>query len=68
VTEKPKPGKMKIVKSTPPEPRTLELASSRYKPTKADMEEPLEFPDGTTPEEVARAVMQRVKIVRKPRP
>ena len=38
------------------------LVNSRYQPTKAEMEEPLEFPEGTTPEDIARGVTRPVKV------
>ena len=38
------------------------LVDSRYQPTKAEMEKPLEFPEGTTPDEVAKAVTRDVRV------
>ncbi len=38
------------------------LVNSRYQPTKAEMEEPLEFPEGTTPDDVAKAIMRDVNV------
>ena len=41
---------------------TVTLVNSRYQPTKAEMEEPLEFPEGTTPEDVAKVITRDVNI------
>ncbi len=38
------------------------LVNSYYQPTKAEMEEPLEFPEGTTPEDLARGVTRPVNV------
>ena len=38
------------------------LVNSRYQPTKAEMEKPLEFPEGTTPDDVAKAVMHDANV------
>lgn len=35
----------------------------RSRPTKAEMEEPITFPPGTTPEDLARALMTPVRVV-----
>ena len=51
-----------------PPPREVELVDSRYQPSKAELEEPLEFPEGTTPDDLARAVMQPVRARYVPRP
>lgn len=53
------------------EPRTIRLKSPDYKPTKAELEEPITLPtkrDGAryTPEEVAGAILQPVRIVHEP--
>lgn len=40
----------------------VELVNSRYQPTKAELEESLEIPKGTTPDDVAKAVMQDARI------
>lgn len=47
-----------------PERRKVDvtLANSRYQPSKAELEEAIEFPEGTTPEDLARAVTQDVNI------
>ena len=49
-------------------PRDVELVDSRYQPSKAEMEEPIEFPEGTTVDDLARAVMQPVQARYVPRP
>ena len=52
-----------------PDPRReVDLVRSSYQPSKAELEEPIEFPEGTTPEDLARAVMEPVKINWKHRP
>ena len=43
-------------------PREVELAHPSYQPTKEEKEEPLEFPPGTTPEDLARALTQPAKV------
>ena len=43
-------------------PREVELAHPSYQPTKAEKEEPLEFPAGTTPDDLARALMRPVSV------
>ena len=48
-----------------PEPRTrpvVELAHPSYHPTKAELEEQIEFPEGTMVEDLARALMQPVEV------
>ena len=51
-----------------PKPRTVKLARSSYQPSKAEQKEPLEFPEGTTPDDLAKAVVQPVDVTWKPRP
>lgn len=46
----------------PKEPRGVEIVHQDYQPSKKELEETIVFPDGTTPDELARAVMQPVKI------
>ena len=43
-------------------PREVELAHPSYQPSKAELEEPIEFPEGTTPEDLARALTQPVEV------
>ena len=40
----------------------VELAHPSYQPTRAEMNEPIEFPEGTTPDDLARAVMRPVNV------
>lgn len=40
----------------------VELAHPSYQPTKAEMNEPIEFPAGTTPDDLARAIMRPVTV------
>ena len=49
--------------------REVELAHPSYQPSKAEKNEPIEFPEGTTPDDLARALMQpaRVRYVSRPR-
>lgn len=42
--------------------RTVTLVDSSYQPKKAELEEPITFPEGTTPDDLARALMQSVDI------
>ena len=51
------------------EPPVLELVHPSYQPSKAELEEPIEFPESTTPDNLARALMQpgRVRYVRRRR-
>ena len=55
-------------KSVPP-PCEIEIAHPSYQPSKAEKEEPIEFPKGTTPDDLARALMQpaKARYVREPR-
>ena len=45
-------------KNDPPPPSDIELAHPSYQPSKTEKEELLEFPKGTTPDDLARALMQ----------
>lgn len=54
-----------------PEPRTIRVKPYSYQPTKAELEEPITLPPKPgggqwTPEEVARAVLQPVRIIEDP--
>ena len=49
-------------------PKEIELVRQTYQPSKAELEEPIVFPEGATPEALARAVMQPVNIKFVPRP
>ncbi len=46
----------------PDAPTEVELAHPAYQPTKAEKDEPLEFPKGTTPDDLARALMQPARV------
>ena len=46
----------------PSRPREIELAHPSYQPSKAEKEEPIEFPEGTTPDDLARALMQPARV------
>ena len=54
-------------RAKPAEPPVIELMHPSYQPSKAEVEEPIEFPEGTTPDDLARALMQpaRVRYVRR---
>ena len=54
--------------SDPPKTPVVELVRSSYQPSKAEQEEIVEFPEGTTPEDVARAVTRTVEVRWKVRP
>ena len=49
--------------------RTVELVDQNYQPSKRNLEESLKFPEGTTPEDIARRIMRPVQIrtIQKPR-
>jgi len=49
-----------------PKPRTIELASADYQPSKAEMEKEYDMP-GASREEIRGAFFSPVKIVRKNR-
>ena len=49
-------------------PPIVNLVRSTYQPNKSELEEPIEFPKNTTPEDLARAVVESVKIDWKHRP
>lgn len=49
-------------------PRDIELTHPSYQPSKAEKEEPIEFPEGTTPDDLARALMQPARVRYVPRP
>ena len=51
-----------------PKPRPVTLVRKAYQPSKAELEERIEFPEGTTPEALAKAVVEPVKITWKNRP
>lgn len=51
----------KQAKSTADVP-VMRLAHPSYQPTKAEMNDPIEFPAGTTPDDLARAVMRPVDV------
>ena len=48
-----------------PQPRrpVVRIKPSTYKPTKAEVEEPITFPEGTTVEDLARAAVMPVTVV-----
>lgn len=49
-------------------PREVTLVRSDYQPTKAEREEPITLPEGTTPEDIAKALTRPVDIRWTPRP
>ncbi len=54
-----------------PKPRDIDLVRSTYRPSKKELgntEAMLDFPEGTTVNDVLQAVLQPVNIKRKPRP
>ena len=42
--------------------REIKLAHPSYQPSKAEKEEPIEFPEGTTPDDLACALMQPARV------
>ena len=53
---------------TKPKRRPVTLVRSSYQPSKTEQEEPIELPEGTTPDDLAEAVVQSVDVTWKPRP
>lgn len=51
-----------------PDHPVVELVRSSYQPSKAEQEEEIKLPEGTTPEELARAVTRTVQVKWKSRP
>ena len=49
-------------------PREVALAHPSYQPSKAEKDEPIEFPEGTTPDDLARALMQPACVRYVPQP
>ena len=47
---------------TPPSCPEIELAHPSYQPSKAEKEEPVKFPKGTTPDDLARALMRPARV------
>ena len=47
----------------------VKVVNPRYQPSKAELDEQIEFPEGTTPEQLARALTRSVKVnyTRKPK-
>lgn len=50
------------------EKREVTLVRADYQPTKPDCEEPITLPEGTTPEDIAKALTRPVGIRWTPRP
>ena len=61
----PKPDTETVTKR---KPRRVTLVRSSYQPSKAELEDPIVFPKGLTPDELARAVVQPVDIGWRNRP
>lgn len=57
-----------MTKRKPRAKQRVALVRSEYQPSKAELEEAVEFPDDLTPDELATAVMQPVEIDWKDRP
>ena len=51
-----------------PTRRPVTLVRSSYQPSKKELDEPFEFPEGTTPDDLAEAVVQAVDVTWKNRP
>ena len=51
-----------MTKHRTPLPFEIDLVHPSYQPSKAEKEEPLEFPKGTTPDDLARALMCPVRV------
>ena len=48
-------------------PPIVRVVESTYQPTNAEKEAPLVFPEGTTPEDLARAATRTVRLRPEPR-
>ena len=48
--------------SKAPKRPVVEVVSSRYQPSKAELEEDLRLPPGVTPEDAARALLRPVDV------
>ena len=48
--------------------RRVSLVRSSYQPSEAEQEDLIEFPEGTTPDDLAEAVVRPVDVTWKPRP
>ena len=53
---------------TKPKRRAVTLVRSSYQPSKKELADPVDFPEGTTPDDLAEAVVQPVDVKWKPRP
>ena len=53
---------------TKPKRKPVTLVRSSYQPSKAEQEEPVEFPEGMAPDDLAEAVVQPVAVTWKDRP
>ena len=51
-----------------PNSRPVTLVRSSYQPSKAEQKKPIEFPEGTTPDDLAESVVQAVDVTWKHRP
>ena len=51
-----------------PKHRPVTLVRSTYQPSKAEQDEPIEFPEGTTPDDLAESVLQTVDVTWRERP
>ena len=51
-----------------PKRRPVTLVRSSYQPSKKKLDEPFEFPEGTTPDDLAESVLQTVDVTWKERP
>ena len=45
-----------------PKLRPVTLVRSSYQPSKKELDEPFEFPEGTTPDDLAEAVVRAVEV------
>ena len=45
---------------------TIRVKPKTYNPTKAELEEVIRLPEGTTPEQVAQAVTRSVRVIEDP--
>ena len=58
-----------MTKAAKPKPkRRVSLVRSSYQPSKAEQKDLIEFPEGTTPDDLAEAVIRAVDVTWKNRP
>ena len=54
--------------TTKPNPLPLALVRSSYQPSKAELNAPIEFPEGATPDDLAKALVRTADVTWKHSP